>query len=82
MDVAFTDPMYKEARTLVNEGKTVKLTIEDLNDYDTLFAIKGMNEAYRRASFEEIVDKFDDLKLFVKYVYRTGFTITKVEVVE
>ena len=82
MDLAFSVEGYKDARTLVNNGNKVKLTVEDLVDYDRLFARKGMNEIYRRPPFEEIIEGIDDLRLFAKYVYRIGMTITKAEIVD
>lgn len=82
MDLAFNDPKYKEARELVKSGNTVKLYIEDLKDYKSKFPYERYIEAMRRPAFEQIINTFDELKVFCKYLNRIGMSITKIEVIE
>lgn len=82
MDVAFNDPSYKEARTIINNHQVVKLTVEDKIDYDRFFASTHIDRFYRRDSFEQIIDNIEDLRIFAKYINRIGMTITKVDIVE
>lgn len=82
MDIAFKDPMYKEARELINLNNIIKLYLEDTFDYDYYFNHTNLTKICKRAPFEQIIETIEDLRLFVKYVNRIGMTITKVEVVE
>lgn len=82
MDKAFNDPMYKEARELIKSKHKIKLYVEDLVDYKTVFHHEHTVESHTKPSFEQIVDSLTELRVFCKYVNRIGMTITKVEVVE
>ena len=82
MDNAFKDPGYKEARELVNDGKSVRVTAEDLIDYDNVLGIEKATEGYKREPIFVQVDSIEDLRMLAKYVNRIGLTITKVEDVE
>ena len=82
MDKAFNDPKYKEARELVKSGNVVKLHIEDLKDYKSEFPYARHIETMRKPSFEQIINTFDELKVFCKYLNRIGMSITKIEVIE
>lgn len=79
MDEAFKDEMYKQARSLINEGHVVKLFIEDKINYDMLEHYHRLDSSYIKNSSEQIVENIDTLKLVAKYVNRAGLQITKVE---
>ena len=79
MDLAYKDPMYKDARNIINSKHKVKLYVEDLTDYDRLFGSKGLTEFYKRPSTEQIISNLDELKTFCKYLNRIGLSIIKVE---